>query len=155
MHSYYHSQAKQRVGVMEWRNRNLLTTGSKDYSICTRDIRTDMKKPVSQFRAHIQEVCGLKWSEHDQLASGGNDNKVQPVIQVFIWSDRKPEQYQQKFSKHVAAVKGLAWSSLHKNILLTGGGNSDQNIHVWNTLSMQCTNSVATGSQVTLTCPLS
>lgn len=25
---------------------------------------------------HRQEVCGLKWSDDNQLASGGNDNKL-------------------------------------------------------------------------------
>jgi len=83
---FYHSDAHQRVGVMEWRNQNLLTTGSKDNTITSRyfiifvlkkrDLRTDMKKYVNLMKAHSQEVCGLKWSDHDQLASGGNDNKV-------------------------------------------------------------------------------
>lgn len=36
---------------------------------------------VSKLVGHKQEVCGLKWSFDDQqLASGGNDNKL------YIWN---------------------------------------------------------------------
>jgi WD40 repeat protein len=31
---------------------------------------------VHYFKGHSQEVCGLKWSTGNQLATGGNDNKV-------------------------------------------------------------------------------
>ena len=49
-------------------------------------------------------MCGLKWSqENNQLASGGNDNKI------IIW-DRFTGKQTFKFNEHIAAVKALAWS---------------------------------------------
>jgi cell division cycle 20-like protein 1 (cofactor of APC complex) len=53
---------------------------------------------------HKQEVCGLKWSfDEQQLASGGNDNKL------MVWS-LNSDQALAKFSEHTAAVKAIGWS---------------------------------------------
>lgn len=42
---------------------------------------------TSQLSGHKQEVCGLKWSlDGQQLASGGNDNKL------YVWSPREQTQ---------------------------------------------------------------
>lgn len=52
--------------------------------ILQRDIRTPPLQSERRLQGHRQEVCGLKWStDHQLLASGGNDNKVwphQPVL---------------------------------------------------------------------------
>ena len=92
---------------------------------------------------HRQEVCGLRWSVHDenQLASGGNDNKL------FIWSATSDKPLE-KFSDHQAAVKAINWSPLHRGLLATGGGTADQCIRFWNTISLQQLNCINTGSQV-------
>lgn len=46
--------------------------------ILQRDIRTPPLQSERRLQGHRQEVCGLKWStDHQLLASGGNDNKVQ------------------------------------------------------------------------------
>ena len=63
---------------MAW-NQHILSTGSRARTILHRDVRS----PDQYFRTlvgHKQEICGLRWN-HDtnQLASGGNDNKV------FVW----------------------------------------------------------------------
>lgn len=58
----------------------------------------------SKLLGHKQEVCGLKWSfDNQQLASGGNDNKL------MLWSIHS-DQAQAKFSQHRAAVKAIGWS---------------------------------------------
>lgn len=69
-----------RVGSSSW-SGSLIATGSRDRSILVRDVRAHENFHL-KLLGHKQEVCGLKWSFHDenQLASGGNDNKL------FIWS---------------------------------------------------------------------
>lgn len=48
--------------------------------ILQRDIRTPPLQSERRLQGHRQEVCGLKWStDHQLLASGGNDNKVGPA----------------------------------------------------------------------------
>ena len=60
------------------------------------------------------QVCGLKWSFDDQqLASGGNDNKL------FIW-DASSMSPLTRFNEHTAAVKAIAWSP--HQVLWGGGG---------------------------------
>ncbi|CAJ0906005.1 1832_t:CDS:2, partial [Entrophospora sp. SA101] len=64
-----------RVGVMAW-NRQIIASGCKDSSIWKHDIRLAQHK-FAELLGHTGEVCGLKWrSDGEQLASGGNDNKV-------------------------------------------------------------------------------
>ena len=68
----------KRVGVVSW-NKNIISSGSKDFSIITRDIRCkdNDENIIKKFIGHQQEVCGLKWSfDGAQLASGGNDNTL-------------------------------------------------------------------------------
>mmetsp|Transcript_25196 Transcript_25196/g.22219 ORF Transcript_25196/g.22219 Transcript_25196/m.22219 type:complete len:106 (+) Transcript_25196:1079-1396(+) len=52
------------------------------------------------------------------------------------------------FKDHKAAVKALAWSPHKSGLLLSGGGNNDKTIRCWNTLSMECVNTIPTDSQV-------
>ena len=68
-----------RVGSIAWNSR-VLSTGSRDKSILHRDMRT-RNNFEAKLLGHKQEVCGLKWSfDEQQLASGGNDNKL------LVWS---------------------------------------------------------------------
>ena len=47
----------------------------------------------------------MKWSpDEQQLASGGNDNKL------LIWSKNNYQKALVKFNEHQAAVKAIAWS---------------------------------------------
>jgi cell division cycle 20-like protein 1 (cofactor of APC complex) len=85
----------------------------------------------------------MKWSYgDDQLASGGNDNKL------LVWSTKLPKIPQYKFTDHVAAVKALAWSPHQHGILVSGGGTADRCIKFWNTLTGEAVKSFDTGSQV-------
>ena len=132
-----------RVGVVSW-NKNILSSGSKDYSIITRDIRckNDDENIIRKFYGHNQEVCGLKWSfDGSLLASGGNDN------QLMIWSlhSNKPLMCN---NEHLAAVKAIAWSPHRHNILASGGGTADRTIRFWNTNNFEQISKIDTGSQV-------
>ena len=73
----------QRVSSLAWNNvtPSVVASGSKDKSILVRDLRAS-NTSYMRLTEHRQEVCGMRWSLHDenQLASGGNDNKL------FIWS---------------------------------------------------------------------
>lgn len=110
-----------RVSSLAWNNvtPSVIASGSKDKSILVRDLRSQGKSYM-KLTEHRQEVCGLRWSLHDenQLASGGNDNKL------FIWSATSDKPLE-KFSDHQAAVKAINWSPLHRGLLATGGGTAD------------------------------
>ncbi|KAK9379719.1 WD40-repeat-containing domain protein [Kockiozyma suomiensis] len=130
-----------RVGVMSW-DRHILSSGCRDGSIWNHDVRIAQHK-VSEYVNHEAEVCGLQWrSDGSQLASGGNDNLVN------IWDARSSTP---KFTKtnHKAAVKALAWCPWQMNLLATGGGTFDKQIHFWNGTTGARVNTIDAGSQVT------
>ena len=132
-----------RVGVVSW-NGNIISSGSKDCNIITRDIRckNNNENIIIKFLGHSQEVCGLKWSfDGSQLASGGNDNNL------MIWNlhSTKPIMCN---NSHLAAVKAIAWSPHQHNILVSGGGTADRTIRFWNTSTFQNILKYDTGSQV-------
>jgi len=131
-----------RVGVMSW-NKATLSTGSRSGNIFNHDVRIAEHK-TAELLSHTSEVCGLEWrADGAQLASGGNDNLVN------IWDAR--QMATPKFGKtnHKAAVKALAWCPWQNNLLATGGGSFDRQIHFWNTTTGARVNSVDAGSQVT------
>jgi cell division cycle protein 20 (cofactor of APC complex) len=130
-----------RVGAMSW-NKEILSTGSRSGNIFNHDVRIAQHKVADLF-SHTSEVCGLEWrADGGQLASGGNDNMVN------IWDARQITA--PKFSKanHKAAVKALAWCPWQNNLLATGGGTLDRQIHFWNTTTGSRVNSIDAGSQV-------
>lgn len=129
-----------RVGAMAWCS-NYLTTGSRDKNILVRDLRV-IQNYVSKHVGHKQEICGLKWSfDEQQLASGGNDNKL------LVWNLASTTPLM-KFNKHTAAVKALAWSPHQHGLLASGGGTADRTIRFWNTLNNSQLDFIDTGSQV-------
>uniref|UniRef100_A0A3Q3XNU8 Uncharacterized protein n=1 Tax=Mola mola TaxID=94237 RepID=A0A3Q3XNU8_MOLML len=72
-----------RVGALAW-NADQLSSGSRDRLILQRDVRTPPLQSERRLQGHRQEVCGLKWStDHQLLASGGNDNTVHPCS---VWT---------------------------------------------------------------------
>ena len=104
-----------RICAIAW-NSNFLSTGSRDKSILHRDLRTHSNYEA-KLTGHRQEVCGLKWSfDEQQLASGGNDNKL------LIWSAQNAHEPLARFSQHQAAVKAIAWSPHKHGLLASGGG---------------------------------
>jgi cell division cycle 20-like protein 1 (cofactor of APC complex) len=108
-----------RVGATAWQG-SLIASGSKDRNICVRDLRAP-GPCVQKLIGHRQEVCGLRWSPHDEmmLASGGNDNKL------MLWQVGHSNNPLIKFGQHTAAVKAINWSPLHRGLLATGGGTAD------------------------------
>ena len=71
------NQHEGRVSSLAWNpvHYNIISSGSLDSKILNNDVRCRGGSIVCSFRAHRQEVCGLKWSpDGQQLASGGNDN---------------------------------------------------------------------------------
>lgn len=84
----------------------------------------------------------MKWSfDHQQLASGGNDNKL------MVWNTYSNHPVH-VFSQHNAAVKALAWSPHQHGLLVSGGGTADRTIRFWNTLNGENKYTVDAGSQV-------
>lgn len=81
-----------RVSACAW-SGSLVASGSKDKRICVADVRVPLNS-VKNLEGHRQEVCGLRWSPHDDqtLASGGNDNKL------MIWDVTAHDQPLAKFS---------------------------------------------------------
>jgi cell division cycle 20-like protein 1, cofactor of APC complex len=129
-----------RVGALAWNNW-LLSSGSRDKEILHRDLRC-AKDFTAKLSGHKQEVCGLKWSfEGDQLASGGNDNKL------IVWNSQSVSPVY-KFKSHTAAVKAVAWSPHEHGVLVSGGGTTDRTIRTWNSLTGSAVSSIDTQSQV-------
>ena len=133
-----------RVGVLAW-NHTMLSSGSRDATICHRDTRAP-EATLAKLRGHTQEVCGLKWSPTGtQLASGGNDNLLN------IWDERRltngsPPLYSLNY--HQAAVKALAWCPWQRHMLASGGGTADRMIRFWDLRTGHFVNAVDTHSQV-------
>ncbi|KAH0292213.1 WD40 repeat-like protein [Aureobasidium namibiae CBS 147.97] len=120
-----------RVSSLAW-NAHILSTGSRDRTILHRDVRSPQQY-LTKLVGHKQEVCGLRWnSDTNQLASGGNDNKI------FIWDglgDRWLHRWGEQEGGHKAAVKAIAWSPHQRGLLASGGGTADRCIKFWNTIS--------------------
>ncbi|KAI8601653.1 quinon protein alcohol dehydrogenase-like superfamily [Dissophora ornata] len=130
-----------RVGVLAW-DKHILSSGCRDGSIWNHDVRVQNHK-VAELSNHTNEVCGLVWrADGQQLASGGNDNLVN------VWDARSTVPKYTK-SNHTAAVKALSWSPWQNNLLASGGGTYDKQIHFWNTSTGARVNTLNTGSQVT------
>lgn len=133
---------QSRVGVMGW-NKHLLSTGDRSGLIINHDVRV-ADHNVAELSGHTHEVCGLEWrSDGQMLASGGNDNLVN------IWDARSLNEPKHTKTNHHAAVKALAWCPWQLNLLATGGGSNDRQIHFWNSTTGARLNSIDTGSQVT------
>mmetsp|Transcript_20678 Transcript_20678/g.65027 ORF Transcript_20678/g.65027 Transcript_20678/m.65027 type:complete len:426 (-) Transcript_20678:121-1398(-) len=134
-----------RVGCLDWRG-DVLASGSRDKTVCLQDLR---EKAASSFKAHRQEVCGLKWAPHGDhyLATGGNDNKllVFDARALPTTAHRRPVC---KFVDHTAAVKAVAWSPHHRGLLVSGAGTADRTIKFRDALTGANLDSIDTGSQV-------
>lgn len=113
-----------RVGVLAWRDGQVLATAGKDAHVMLHDFRT--AEPVVRVQAHRQEVCGLAWdAAKNFLATGGNDNTV------HVWDIRNMRKPSASMMDHTAAVKAVAWSPHQRGLLATGGGTADKTIRLW------------------------
>nr|CAD1831467.1 unnamed protein product [Ananas comosus var. bracteatus] len=122
-------RAQEKSRSLSW-NRHILTSGSRDCSIINHDVRSH-RKPVSLFRGHSNEVCGLRWSEGGrQLASGGNDNLVWKCTASIETSS------QAKFILPFRAIVcALEWNRHQKEILSAHGYDQNQ-LTLWSYPSM-------------------
>jgi cell division cycle 20-like protein 1 (cofactor of APC complex) len=128
-----------RVGALAW-NDAILSSGSHDKLIYHRDVRVP-EHYIATIASHKEEVCGLRWNSHNQLASGGNDNKL------FVF-DKMNETPLYKFTEHCAAIKAIAWSPHQHGVLASGGGTADMKLRFWNTLTGTLNSEIDTGSQI-------
>ena len=127
-----------RVGSLDWCN-GLLASGSRDGNVSIWDPRVGQ---VGSYRAHSQEICGLKWSpDGSYIASGGNDNK----LSVFA---SKMDSQIVRFHEHKAAVKAIGWCPSNPTTLASGGGTADRHLRFFSMNSLSQTHSIDTGSQV-------
>lgn len=138
-----------RVSSLDW-NRHLLSTGSRNGSVLTHDVRIAKHLTCTHETVSKGEVCGLTWSlDGDRLASGSNDNFV------HIWDFASPDRGQVAaacptavLEGHTSAVKALAWCPWKPDVLATGGGSQDKTIRLWDVTSGECLTSINTGSAV-------
>ncbi|KAJ3146359.1 ubiquitin-protein transferase activating protein [Irineochytrium annulatum] len=131
-----------RVGVLSWDQRHLVSSGSRSGRIFHHDVRVRDHK-VGEIAAHTAEVCGLQWRpDGGALASGGNDN----LVNVYDARSSVPKMTK---ANHTSAVKAVAWCPWQLNLLATGGGSHDRQIHFWNPSTSALLSSIDTGSQVT------
>ncbi|CAB5395560.1 unnamed protein product [Rhizophagus irregularis] len=110
-----------RIGVIIW-NKHIISSGCKDGNIWHHDTRVAQHK-VAELIDHTSEVCGLKWNSNgDQLASGGNDNRVN-IWDALAWCP---------WQSHILALGGSAYSFLeHFKELLSTHGFPNHNMTIW------------------------
>ena len=100
-----------------------------------------MREEVFRYRAHNQEICGLKISPDGQMiASGGNDNKLYLFSmktwgKMAVWDD------------HKAAVKAIGFNPRYPTIA-SGGGTADRKLRIFNLNNFEMESCVDTGSQI-------
>jgi WD40 repeat protein len=130
-----------RVGALSW-NKHLLSTGSRDGTVQTHDVRIAKHLMTENTSATGFEICGLKWScDGQQLAAGSNDNLIR------LWDVGGTNG--KILEGHVSAVKALAWCPWKSKTLASGGGTQDRSIRLWNSTTGEVVEHVNTGSQVT------
>ena len=104
---------------------------------------TRENKECTKFVAHDQEICNIVPSYYEHtIATGGNDNYVK------IWDLRKPGEPLVKYYEHIAAVRGIAFSPTHHDLIVTGGGICDRCLRIWNINSGETLRCVQIGSQI-------
>ncbi|KAG8852486.1 ubiquitin-protein transferase activating protein [Tulasnella sp. 330] len=137
-----------QVASLSW-NQHILSSGCADGSIWLHDVRVAQHK-VMELIGHEGEVCGLEWrADGELLASGGNDNVLN------VWDGRTGSSGEgwngrPKFTKnnHTAAVKAIAWCPWQNNLLATGGGTGDAQVHFWSTTTGARMNTFQTPTQI-------
>jgi cell division cycle protein 20 (cofactor of APC complex) len=141
-----------RVASIAW-NQHWLSSGGRDSLIIQHDVRS-ANHVVAKYKAHEQEVCGLKWNDDGTtLASGGNENYL-CIWDASMSSRHRDNYYSSEVSprlvlkQHKAAVKALDWCPFNRGLLASGGGTADRTIKLWNSNSGAMLKSIDTGSQV-------
>ena len=138
-----------RVSSLSWQPATavgsaVLSSGGRDGCIVHVDSR--VKEVVGRWEyAHAEEICGIAWSpDGSTLASGGNDNLCHLWSAAHLASPSCPASantsssftcaaLKHTYHEHTAAVKALAWSPHHANVLATGGGTTDRHLRLLST----------------------
>ena len=124
-----------RVGSLDYCN-GLLASGSRDGYVIAWDQRIGQ---VAKYKAHSQEICGIKWSPDGQhIASGGNDNKL------VVYSARGSNELV-RYHEHKAAVKAIGWCPSQQGMIASGGGTADRHIRFFSTNDLKESYSIDTG----------
>eukprot|EP00063_Salmo_salar_P053320 XP_014028155.1 PREDICTED: cell division cycle protein 20 homolog B isoform X5 [Salmo salar] len=132
------------VGALSW-NQHVLSSGSVLGLIHHHDYRLDTPT-VGVFRQQ-GGVCGLEWApQGDWLASGSIDGLLN------IWTNdlgsKTKTHPPARTMTQPSAVKAMAWCPWQKELIATGGGQSDGVLRIWNNQSGTCVDSAQTNSQV-------
>jgi len=116
----------------------LCASGGNDAVVCLNDMR--MGNVSIKLRGHTGIICNLQYDLHDttKLASTDNNGTVK------IWDVRQTFQSVHTMKEHAGGSKALAWCPWESSILITGGGNKDGQIKVWNTTNGTCIRTVKT-----------
>eukprot|EP00063_Salmo_salar_P053317 XP_014028152.1 PREDICTED: cell division cycle protein 20 homolog B isoform X2 [Salmo salar] len=119
------------VGALSW-NQHVLSSGSVLGLIHHHDYRLDTPT-VGVFRQQ-GGVCGLEWApQGDWLASGSIDGLLN------IWTNdlgsKTKTHPPARTMTQPSAVKAMAWCPWQKELIATGGGQSDGVLRIWNNQS--------------------
>lgn len=127
-----------RIGSIGCTN-NLICTGGRDGYVSIQDVR--METEIMRYKAHNQEICGLKICPSGELiATGGNDNRL------FLYSMRKMGKLA-CWGEHTAAVKAIGFNPKEPTVA-SGGGTADRKIRIFSLQTLELMNEVDTGSQI-------
>lgn len=134
---------RQLVWALSWNDKHQLTAGLSTGQLAYLDLSTQSVRLVEQ--AHPHGVTSVLWhTDGRSMATGGNDNAVR------IWDGRMDTGTPRLlFAGHKAAIKGMAWSPVQREVIATGGGAADRTLQTWNTISGRVSRHVQTNSQVT------
>ncbi|XP_064867418.1 cell division cycle protein 20 homolog B-like [Oncorhynchus nerka] len=132
------------VGALSW-NQHVLSSGSVLGLIHHHDYRLD--PPTVGVFQQQGAVCGLEWApQGDWLASGSIDGLLN------IWTNdlgsKTKTHPPARTMTQPSAVKAMAWCPWQKELIATGGGQSDGVLRIWNNQSGTCVDSAQTNSQV-------
>ena len=134
-----HRNSTKRSLALEWMDENCVAYAHRRHKIELCDIRGGSRAPL---RFHTSKIIAMKSKPDGRfLATSDNDNQV-AIWDLRMLKDQKPLQT----LLHQAAVKAMDWNH---SMLLTGGGQADRGLHVWNTQTGKHSAMVNTGSQVT------
>ena len=101
-------RTRPRARGLPWTGAATSSRAARRTGASRADVRVSPRSCVARWKAHRQEVCGLRWSPGgDALATGGNDNAGQSLVCV-----EAPGAGARELQGHGAAVKALAWSPI-------------------------------------------
>lgn len=119
-----------RIGSVGIAN-GLICSGGRDGYVSIRDMR--QADEIFRYRAHDQEICGLKLSPAgDMVATGGNDNKL------HLFSLKKMDTLAE-WTDHKAAVKAVGFNPSDPTII-SGGGSADRRLRIYSLQTLQLLN---------------